>query len=132
MSPLLCLILLPVAGAILAMAGFPARKMAITAAALNLLACVAILASFQGDKTGYQFLSSCPVLPSLGISFTLGADGLSLVMLLLSTVVTLAAVTVARAPQTNAPWFYASLLFISAGAIGAFASVDAFFFYMFH
>ena len=132
MSPLLALILLPVAGAVFGIAGFPARKTAITAAALNLLVSVALLASYQFAQGGYQFLSSCPVLPSLGISFTLGADGLSLAMLVLSTVVTLAAVCVARAPQTNAPWFYASLLFISAGAIGAFASVDAFFFYMFH
>jgi len=57
---------------------------------------------------------------------------LSMVMLFLSTVVTLAAVAVARTPLENARWFYASLLFISAGVIGAFASVDLFFFYMFH
>ena len=79
-----------------------------------------------------QFVSSFPVVPSLGIHFTLGADGLSVAMLLLSTAVTLAAVCVARTPPKNGNWFYASLLFISAGAIGAFASVDAFFFYMFH
>ena len=53
-------------------------------------------------------------------------------MLLLSTAVTLAAVCMTRTPPKNGNWFYASLLFISAGAIGAFASVDAFFFYMFH
>ena len=135
MSPsylLLLPIILPIAGAIFAIAGFPARRMAVTAAALNLLVSVAILASYQFDKGGFQMLMSFPVVPSLGISFTLGVDGLSLAMLLLSTVVTLAAVCVARSPQTNAHWFYASLLFISAGAIGAFVSVDAFFFYMFH
>ena len=71
-------------------------------------------------------------MPSLGIHFTLGADGLSVAMLLLSTAVTLAAVCITRTPPKNGNWFYASLLFISAGAIGAFASVDAFFFYMFH
>ena len=51
---------------------------------------------------------------------------------LLSTAVTLAAVCITRTPPKNGNWFYASLLFVSAGAIGAFASVDAFFFYMFH
>ena len=53
-------------------------------------------------------------------------------MLLMSTAVTLAAVCVTRTPPKNGNWFYASLLFISAGAIGAFASLDTFFFYMFH
>src|SRR4029453_9512327 len=81
---------------------------------------------------GYQFISSYPVVPSLGIHFTLGADGLSVAVLLMSTAVTLAAVCVARTPPKNGNWFYASLLFVSAGAIGAFASLDTFFFYMFH
>ena len=72
------------------------------------------------------------MVPSLGIHFTLGADGLSVAVLLMSTAVTLAAVCVARTPPKNGNWFYASLLLISAGAIGAFASLDTFFFYMFH
>ncbi len=53
-------------------------------------------------------------------------------MLFLSTAVTLAAIAIARPPKANVSWFYASLLFISAGAVGAFVSVDAFFYYMFH
>jgi NADH-quinone oxidoreductase subunit M len=132
MSPLLFLILLPIVGALLAIAGFPARRVAIAAAAANVALSAGLLFSFDFTASGYQLVTSCPVVPSLGIAFTLGADGLSLAMLLLSTVVTLAAVCVARPPQTNSAWFYTCLLFISAGAIGAFASVDAFFFYMFH
>ena len=132
MSPLLLLILLPIFGAVFAVSGFPARKMAVLAASLNLLASVAVLGMYDFAAGGHQFLMSFPVAPELGIHFTLGADGLALAMLLLSAVVTLAAVCVARSPETNAHWFYASLLFISAGAIGAFASVDAFVFYMFH
>lgn len=132
MSPLLLLILLPIVGAVFAVSGFPARKMAVLAASLNLLASVAVLGMYDFAAGGHQFLMSFPVAPELGIHFTLGADGLALAMLLLSAVVTLAAVCVARSPETNAHWFYASLLFISAGAIGAFASVDAFVFYMFH
>ncbi len=131
MSPLLILILLPIIAAAFIIVGFPARKVSIFAAALNLLVALGLFVVSKAEP-GYQFLSTCPVLPSLGISFTLGADGLSLAMLLLSTVVTLAAVTIARTPEKGPNWFYASLLFISAGAIGAFASVDAFFFYMFH
>ncbi|HEY5778009.1 MAG TPA: NADH-quinone oxidoreductase subunit M [Terrimicrobiaceae bacterium] len=131
MSPLLCLIVLPVAGAALIIAGTQARTTAVTASALNFLASLIIFGTCKPDQ-GYQFVSSYPVVPSLGIHFTLGADGLSVAILLMSTAVTLAAVCVTRTPPKNGNWFYASLLFISAGAIGAFASVDTFFFYMFH
>ena len=133
MSPLLALILIPIVGALFIIAGAPAKKTAVTAAILNLLGSLVLLYQFLPGK-GYQFLATrpCPVVPELGISFTLGADGLSMAMLLLSTIVTLAAVCVARVPAKSPNWFFASLLFISAGGIGAFASVDVFFFYMFH
>ena len=130
-SPLLCLVILPIAGAILIIAGTQARQTAVVASMLNFLASLIIFGLCQPTE-GYQFVSSYPVVPSLGIHFTLGADGLSVAVLLMSTAVTLAAVCVARTPPKNGNWFYASLLLISAGAIGAFASLDTFFFYMFH
>lgn len=131
MSPLLGLILIPVVGAAFTLVGPNPRRTALFAAALNFLGALAVFGMGK-PQVGFQFLTTFPVLPQLGIHFTLGADGLSMAMLLLSTAITLAAVGVARSPQANANWFYASLLLISAGAIGAFASVDAFFFYMFH
>lgn len=130
-NPLLYLILLPIVGALLVIAGFNPRKTSIAAATLNLLLSLFVFATVP-LKAGFHWVSSVPAVPQLGINFTLGADGLSVAMLLLATVVTLAAVCVARTPSAYASWFYASLLFISAGAIGAFASVDVFFFYMFH
>lgn len=132
MSPLLVLILLPIAAAALIISGFPARKTAVLGAALNVLAALWVFLSLDPAKEGFQFLFSVPVIAALKIHLSLGADGLSAIMLLLSAVVTLAAVCVARTPDKGPSWFYASLLFISAGAIGAFASIDVFFFYMFH
>src|SRR5437667_978760 len=53
-------------------------------------------------------------------------------MLLLATSVSVAAVWFAGGIDNYERAFYACLLFISAGAIGAFASIDLFFFYAFH
>jgi NADH-quinone oxidoreductase subunit M len=131
MSPLLFLILTPLVAAALVMAGANARFVALVGSVTNLVFALVLLAVFPYGQ-GYQFVSETPVIPSMGISFILGADGLSLLMLLLSTLVTVAAVAVAKTPEKNARWFYASLLFISVGVIGAFASIDLFFFYMFH
>jgi len=132
MSPLLLLILLPIVSSAFIIVGSPARQTALVTAALNLLAFLMIAGTYDFSEGGHQLLSSLPILPDLGIAFTLGADGFSLAMLGLSVVVTLAAVAVARTPEKMPGSFYASLLLISAGAIGAFASVDVFFFYMFH
>ena len=53
-------------------------------------------------------------------------------MLLLTAIVTFAAVWFTAEISRNEGAFYSCLLFISAGAIGAFASIDLFFFYAFH
>ncbi len=131
MSPLIFLILVPVAAAAFIMAGSNARYTALVASVTNLLFTLVLLAVFPRAE-GYQFVGEYPAIPSLGISFIFGADGLSLVMLLLSTLVTVAAVAVARTPAKSPNMFYACLMFISAGVIGAFSSLDVFFFYMFH
>ena len=131
-SPLLFLILIPLVAAAFVMLGGKSRTISLFASALNLILLLVLASRFRGSEAGFQFVSSFPVVPQLGINFILGADGLSLVMLFLSTVVTLAAIAVARPPVENDRWFYTCLLLISAGVIGAFASVDVFFFYMFH
>ena len=62
----------------------------------------------------------------------LGADGLSLIMLFLAALVLLCAIWFTPPIQKSEPLFYACLLFVASGAIGAFASLDLFFFYAFH
>lgn len=131
-SPLLFLILVPLVAIAFILVGSQARMTALVASVANLVFVLALFAVYKTGEAPYQFVSTMPVIPSMGIAFTLGADGLSLLMLLLAALVTVAAVAVARTPEKNANWFYASLLFISAGGLGAFASIDLFFFYMFH
>lgn len=131
MSPLLFLILVPIAAAAFILLGSNARQTALIASITNLLFSIALILVFPAAG-GYQYVSETPVIPALGISFTLGADGLGLVMLLLSTLVTAAAVAVARTPAKSPHAFYACLMFISAGVVGAFSSIDVFFFYIFH
>ncbi|MGC4017372.1 MAG: NADH-quinone oxidoreductase subunit M [Luteolibacter sp.] len=57
---------------------------------------------------------------------------MSVVMILLSVIVTLAAVLTGKAPEGKDKLWYGSSLLISAGALGAFAATDLFFFYAFH
>jgi NADH-quinone oxidoreductase subunit M len=59
-------------------------------------------------------------------------DGMSVIMILLSVLVTIAAVLTGKAPAGREKLWYGSSLLISAGALGAFASTNLFFFYAFH
>jgi len=129
---LLFIVFLPIAAALAILCGAPARRTALWGAGLTLAATLLAYLAFETGQRGFQFVTSCAVSSDWRINFTLGLDGLSLMMVLLTAVVTLAAIwfTGEIAQQEHA--FYACLLFIAGGALGAFASLDLFFFYAFH
>lgn len=126
------LVLSPIVAALLIIFGAPARITALAAAIANLLATLFVLARFDHIATGFQFVTSIAVSTDWRINLAFGVDGLSLLMLLLATIVTVAAVWFTGKIDKHEHAFYACLLFISAGALGAFASLDLFFFYAFH
>src|SRR6266581_2386814 len=128
----LFVIFCPIVAAILIMIGAPARKMAVAASVLTLGATLLLLASFSPEQHDFQEVTSFPISSEWHLSFTTGIDGLSLALVLLAAIVTVAAVWFAGKIDKYQNAFYACLLFISGGAIGAFASLDLFFFYAFH
>jgi NADH-quinone oxidoreductase subunit M len=128
----LFVIFCPIVAAVLIMIGAPARKTALTASVLTFAVALFLFASFGYSQPDFQHVTSFTISPEWRLSFTTGIDGLSLIMVLLAAIVTLAAVWFAGAIDRYENAFYACLLFISGGAIGAFASIDLFFFYAFH
>lgn len=129
---LLFLVFCPILAAILILIGAPARATSLGAAGLMLLAALVAFVGFSTGRNGYAFVTSVPISADWRLNFTIGIDGLSLVMVLLTTIVTLAAVWFTGEVSKHEHAFYACLLCISGGAIGAFASLDLFFFYAFH
>ena len=127
------LVFLPILAAIALALGAPARITAIGAALLNLAISLFLFASFDAAITTYQFAASIPVLATPEINLAVGLDGMSLVMVLLTTIVTLCAVWISpERVEGSTRLYYASSLLIAAGALGAFCSTDLFFFYAFH
>ena len=129
---LLLVIFCPIVAAIVIMVGAPARKTALAASVLTLAITLLLLASFQGSQRDFQYVTSLSLSPEWHLSFTTGVDGLSMVMVLLAAIVTMAAVWFTGEIDRHKNAFYACLLLISGGAIGAFVSIDLFFFYAFH
>jgi NADH-quinone oxidoreductase subunit M len=126
------LIWLPLLAAIAIAFGAPPRRASLIAAAINLLVSIALFFRYDKTASGFQFVFSRTLVADWDLKYLLAADGLSLVMLLLTSVVTFAAIWVTPAVAKREGLFFASLLLISAGAAGAFASQDLFFFYAFH
>ena len=128
----LFLIFCPIVAAIVILAGAPARKTALLASTSMLAMSLFVFASFDKSRSGFQFVSSFLISPDWRLRFTTGLDGLNLIMVLLAAIVTLAAIWFTGKIDKHENEFYACLLFISGAAIGAFASLDLFFFYAFH
>ncbi len=124
------LVLLPLLAFVAILAGAPARKAALAAGAANLVLGLWATTCWENDKL---WGLSLPVLekPALHLAFAF-SDGMSVIMVLLSVIVTLAALLSGKAPEGRETLYYGSSLLISAGAIGAFAATDLFFFYAFH
>lgn len=114
------------------MVGAPARFTALLASGLNFILSLVLAVHYDRLAAGWQYLQQMPVLPNLGLHFSLGADGLSLTMLLLTTLVSFAAILIAPKTDRFPALFYSCLLLISAGLLGAFSSIDVFFLYGFH
>src|SRR6266581_2860920 len=80
---------------------------------------------------GMQFILDAPWIPSWGIRYTVGVDGISLFMVLLTTfLVPLSVLGSYAYITTRERGFYALMLVLTSGMIGVFVSLDLFLFYV--
>lgn len=129
------LLLVPALACVLIAAGFPAKPTALGAALFNLFLSLVLACGFPVEASGYAFVFKrnwVDLSHFFKIDFHLGLDGLSLPLVLLTTVVSVAAVAVAPATIKRSREFFICVLLIGAGALGAFLAVDVFFLYAFH
>src|SRR5205823_2740307 len=80
---------------------------------------------------GMQFMLDVPWIPTWGIRYTVGVDGISLFMVLLTTfLVPLSVLGSYAYITTRERGFYALLLVLTTGMIGVFVALDLFLFYV--
>lgn len=92
---------------------------------------VALWRLFQPGLAGFQFVERAPWVPTLGIDYSLGVDGISLLLVLLSTVITALAILASWKIDDRIKEYYALFLLLESGILGVFLSLDAFLFYVF-
>ncbi|QCI20317.1 NADH-quinone oxidoreductase subunit M [Buchnera aphidicola (Brachycaudus cardui)] len=78
----------------------------------------------------YQFI--IPWIPSFGISFNIAIDGLSIVMLIFASLLSMIAIVCSwNEIKTKEGFFYFNLMLVFSGIIGIFISIDLFLFFFF-
>jgi NADH-quinone oxidoreductase subunit M len=128
-------LLLPLTGAVLTGAagnGRLAQKIALVFAGLELLATLAVLGRFQADREGFQLLEQQAWIPSLNSQLLLGVDGISVLFLPMTALLSLLSIIATWHRQApNIPLHLALLLALEALTVGSYIALDLLLFYAF-
>jgi NADH-quinone oxidoreductase subunit M len=99
---------------------------------LGFLVSLPLLWRFQTDAPGFQFVEDLGWIPSIGARYTLGIDGISFLLVMLTTL--LGAISILSswaAIRTREKEYYILFLLLQTGMLGVFMSLDFFLFYVF-
>ena len=107
------------------------RGVTLGASGLTALLALVAFCSFDPDG-GLQFETKWTWVESLGLKFYLAADGINIGIIFMGALVAFAAVCCAGDVTHRIKEFYFLLNLMICGILGAFASMDLFFFYFFH
>ncbi len=146
MNILLAILLLP-AAAVLAIFATPASRPKVVKAiaflaTLSVLVLAVVLAIGFHDAPSraedtvaghaYKHVLSVPWVPSIGLQFKLGVDGMGVAMVLLTALTIFTGVCVSFSVQDRAKEFFLNLLALVTGVFGVFMALDLFFYYFFY
>jgi NADH-quinone oxidoreductase subunit M len=134
---LFLLVAVPLVGGI-ALMFFPSRNYPLirgystAVAGVSALLSVSIFFAYDYTAAGFQFTNSFQWLPVLGIRYSLGVDGISVLMVLLTGIVFITGVLVSWNIDHRPKDFFVHYLLLVAGVYGVFVSQDLFFFFFFY
>ena len=108
------------------------RSFALGVSLIVFLLSLGLIGPVQVDPQHLQFERSMQWIQSPAIRYHIGVDGLSLWLVLLSTLLTPICILVSwNSIQKNVKLFYAFMLLLLAGVVGVFVAQDLFLFYVF-
>jgi NADH-quinone oxidoreductase subunit M len=109
-----------------------AKQVAITTTFVELVVSLWMVAQFRPEP-GFQLVERLEWLPSLGISYLVGVDGISVFLVPMTTLLTFIAVLYSSggAIKTRIVEYMAAFLLLEVGMVGVFLALDLFLFYIF-
>jgi NADH-quinone oxidoreductase subunit M len=112
-------------------AGAVPRWIALITFAIEFIVSVGLWWSFDPSNSGWQSAVDLPWIPSWGIRFTIGVDGIAVMMILLTTFIMLLSVGGSwTSIRKRTHSYYALLLTLTTGMLGVFVALDLFLFYV--
>lgn len=117
-----------------------ARMLALAATAFGLLLAVYLYVDYNSNLPArgtswaetLRFVEEVPWIPSIGLNYIVGVDGLSTTLVLLTAVVGVGGVLISWGIEDRPREFFAFFLLLVAGVQGVFVSVDAFLLFFFY
>lgn len=139
MNILLLLLIIPlvsVAGVLLVPRGKSIKWIALTGSIIQLIAAIGITIHYvnlreAGNTSQMLFQSSCEWFTPLNIAFSLGVDGISLLMILLTAVVVVAGILVSWKIEKQVKEFFFLIILLSLSAYGFFMTTNLFVLFFF-
>jgi NADH-quinone oxidoreductase subunit M len=135
--PVLSLVVFTPLAGVLALLFIPANRHRLIrwVALLFALASLGFSLALLGYRIGgpeFQFREDYTWIPNFGMRYTMGVDGISVVLVVLTTVLSVVAIVYSWAPiQTRVKEYYATMLLLMVGMLGVFVALDLFLFYVF-
>lgn len=137
MGPVSWILFSPILGAVILLV-IPQNKInwirwiATAATALSLGITLFLTLTYDRIAGGAQWVDKIPWIVPLGISYQVGADGISVVLLLLHALCSFTGVLISYRIGKQIKEYYIFYLLLIGGVFGVFCSLDLFFFYLFY
>ena len=110
------------------------KQSAFALSVVTLIVSLLIAYRFKTNVSGMQFVESRSWIANFGIRYAVGIDGMALVLILLTTILTpivlLAGWNEAETGRWSVRTFYVLMLILESSMIGVFAATDVFLFYV--
>ena len=120
-----------IAGVFTAFSGKMSGKIALFFAVVEFVLSVVMLLQFI-PTNGFQFTQNVSWISSLGISYNVGLDGISILLVMLTTfLVPIIILSSLKTEYKNPGLFYSLILIMQFALIGVFSALDGFLFYVF-
>ncbi|HLE26353.1 MAG TPA: NADH-quinone oxidoreductase subunit M [Thermodesulfobacteriota bacterium] len=110
----------------------PIRLTALSFSIISFLGSIIAVLYYDSELGGFQFNEYIPIVHSLGIGYHLGADGISLVLILLTGFILVTGVFASWTIPFRSKEFYILLLLLVTGVFGVFVSLDLFLLFLFY
>ncbi len=107
------------------------KQVALVASVLAFLVSLALLVPFEIGKAGMQLQERYLWIPGIGINYHLGVDGLSLPLVILTTLLSLVSIVYSWRIDMRLKEYLFLFLLLETGMIGVFVALDFFLFYVF-